>query len=204
MADDSPPNRSAADKERSRQQSRPVNTKKPASPSTGASTGDTKNPKPASKTGSKSSAPAAKQGSGSRPAGQRPKTATGSSGRGGGSGRRPIQPTKGRGGRRSPTSIFTWGVVALVLVIVAVLVVIKVTGSTTPGNTTPTAFVQTASTIVDQVTNVPAEVYDKVGITSSLTPISQPIIVKNQTRVIVDGPLVKQGPTEIGSGILVV
>lgn len=191
MADDSPPNRSAADKERSRQQSRPVNAKKPASASAGGTTGADKSsksaPKPSSTPPAKSGSPSAKQGSGSRPAGQRPKTASGSSGRGGGSGRRPIQPTKGRGPRRSNTSILTWGLVALVLVIVVVLVVIKITGSSTPGNTTPTAFVQTASTIVDQVTNVPASVYDKVGTKSTLTDITPPIPLKSQPPLVVAG-----------------
>jgi hypothetical protein len=185
MADDSPPDRSAADKERSRQQSRPVNAKKPTSSSTGATAGKGGS-KPPAKSPAKSTAKPSSS-SGSRPPGQKPKTATGGSGRGGSSGRRPIQPAKGRGPRRSPTSIFTWGVVGLVLVIVAVLVVIKVTGSSTPGNTTPTAFVQTSAQIIDQATSIPTSVYDKVGIESSLAEINQPIILKNQATLVLAG-----------------
>ncbi len=80
-------------------------------------------------------------------------------------------PTKAQ--RRSTSTLLTWGAVALVIVIVAVLVIVKLTGSSTPsggGN----AYEPAPATIVKQVTQIPASVYDTVGVTAPVTQITPP------------------------------
>jgi hypothetical protein len=75
----------------------------------------------------------------------------------------------------------------VVLLIVAVLVIVKVTSSSSASSTPDSKFVETSAQIVNDVTNIPASVYDKVGITSSLTPIQPPIVTKNQPPLTLAG-----------------
>jgi hypothetical protein len=89
------------------------------------------------------------------------------------------------GTRRSPTALLTWGTVAVVLVIVIVLVVVKVTGSNNSGNVS-SAFVPVSDTVAHNATNIPASVYDQVGINSPV-PITPPLITKNQPLLMFDG-----------------
>ena len=102
--------------------------------------------------------------------------AKGSAAKGGGGQRSPRsggRPVPARPPRRSPTALLTWGAVALVLIIVVVLVVVKITGSSTPASVS-SAFIPTSAQIVDDVTSVPTSVYDKVGISSSVTQVIRP------------------------------
>ena len=86
-------------------------------------------------------------------------------------------PTKAQ--RRSTSTLLTWGAVALVVIIVLVLVIVKITGtSTTTGG--GNSYEAAPASIVNQVTNIPASVYDTVGVTSSATPITPPTKVSGQ------------------------
>ena len=171
MPKDSAPQTSQADKDRSKQMNRAV-TGKAASRQTGQGN---------------RSAPA---GPSTRAAQQRASTAgrgpgrNGNGGRGGGGGRGPGRngarpPARAASPRRSPTSLLTWGAVALVLVIVVVLVVVKISGGG-PTNTSGAPATPTPTAIVQEVTGVPASVYDTVGITSSVSPIDPPVVTKDQ------------------------
>jgi hypothetical protein len=62
---------------------------------------------------------------------------------------------------------------------VVVLVVVKISGGG-PTNTSGAPATPTAASIVQQVTGVPASVYDTVGITSSVSPIDPPVVTKGQ------------------------
>jgi len=194
--DDAQPatSRSAADKERSRQQSRPVTGKGTTSTQGGGSTGAKGgNAQRSSGNGPSGSS----QGSGNRnattkntttkqggqrsTAGQRPQGSNQQ--RPKKSGNRPV--TTGRSqarrapARRSTTTLLTWGAVALVLVIVVVLVVVKVTGNnnTTSGQTT---FQPVPASIMNSVENVPLSVFNKVGVGSTQFPVSPPTEIKGQ------------------------
>ena len=173
MPKDSAPQTSQADKERSKQLNRSVNAKTAGRQAVQG--GRSGGAGPASR--------AAQQRAST--AGRRPTQASGrGSGRGGGGGRGPGRngsrpPSRPVTPRRSPTSLLTWGAVALVLVIVVVLVVVKITGGNQTPATGPSATPSSA-TVVAQVTSVPASVYDTIGITSSVSPIDPPVVVKGQ------------------------
>ena len=88
-------------------------------------------------------------------------------------------PSKGpaRGGR--PAGLFTWLAVGLVVVIVAGLVIIKVAGGGTSGNGS-TSFQPTDPTTFNELTKVPASVFNTVGVTSAAVSVSAPQAVKSQ------------------------
>ncbi len=167
-----PPSRSAADKERSRQQSRPVSGRDAKS--------SAQRPPQGGKQGGKSSGQA--KGGGSRPGGKgasgpgrspqggKPRSS------GGGSGRAGAPPVA----RRSPAP-FIWGAVALVMVFVLVIVLVTVTGGnkTTPGADSQGGYPVTAApaSIVHQVTNIPASTFDAVGVSAGGQQVQPPTLV---------------------------
>ncbi len=81
--------------------------------------------------------------------------------------------------RRSPTALLTWGTAALVIVIVVVLVALKVFGGSNSPQSGPAASPASA-TVVAQVAHVPTAVFDSVGVTSSVAPIYPPIVINGQ------------------------
>jgi hypothetical protein len=84
----------------------------------------------------------------------------------------PKKKTPARGGR--PAGLFTWIAVGLVVIVVVALVIVKVasgSGPTTPGKTT---FVPVSSTVMNELTTVPASVFNAVGITSPIAPVTPP------------------------------
>ncbi|HXQ19289.1 MAG TPA: DUF929 family protein [Acidimicrobiales bacterium] len=171
MPKDPTPQNTGADKERSKQMSRPVNAREAGRQAlqggrNGASRSATRaDQQRASTAGRRPNQPARR---GSR----------GAPGRGPGrNGSRPA--ARAARPRRSPTSLLTWGAVVLVLVIVVVLVVVKITGGNTTASSGPPASV-TSSAIVQQVSQVPASVFDAVGVSSSVAPLTPPIVIKGQ------------------------
>ena len=184
MADENEPraSRSAADKEESRRQSRAVSGKqaarsigndprkskgKPGTAVPGAS-GNGGGPAAGASRG-----PAAKRPPGKGPAaagqhpGNRAGVRNGSPPRGAAKGRGP----GGRAGGRSRATLFTWGTIAMVVVVVVVLVVVKVFSSSTAPPTS-TVITPVPASIMQDLTSIPASVYDKVGVTSpaAVTP----------------------------------
>lgn len=94
-------------------------------------------------------------------------------------GQGPKKSAPSKAGKRSSATLLTWGAIALVVVIVAVLVIVKVSGgggSSASGNGSSPA----PQSIVDQVTKIPASVYDTVGVNSPATAVSKPTAVKGQ------------------------
>ncbi|HUA95626.1 MAG TPA: DUF929 family protein [Acidimicrobiales bacterium] len=159
MADNSEqkPARKQADKDRSRAQSRAISGKE-------AAKGVRGQPGKGTKPGSQGSGPKSTGGRG-QPSRQ---------GGGGGGGRRPPRSNAPAGPpRRSTTTLLTWGIVALVLIVVIVLVVVKLTGSSNPSSTTYQSGPVPAS-IEQQVTKVPASVYDTIGVSSPTVAVTPP------------------------------
>ncbi|MGH9044397.1 MAG: DUF929 family protein [Acidimicrobiales bacterium] len=147
--------RNKADKERSKQMSRPIqgrdSTKRRGQPS-----GPTKSTRRSTRNG-----PAQRSGARSQ-----------------------AKPA-GRLSRRSPTALLTWGTVAVVLVIVVVLVVVKVTGG--PGLASGTSWSPASAVVTNDIANVPASVFDKVGITSDAATIFPPIVISGQPPLTFSG-----------------
>ena len=69
-------------------------------------------------------------------------------------------PTKASNGR--PAGLFTWLAVGLVVLVVAALVIIKVTSGSSPSAGSST-FQATDSATVSELTTVPASVFNTVG-----------------------------------------
>ncbi len=86
----------------------------------------------------------------------------------------PVQTNNGR-----PAGLFTWIAVGLVVVVVAALVIVKVI-SGSPTTTTTGAFQATDATTVSQLTTIPTSVFNTVGISSPVAPVSPPIQLKGQ------------------------
>ena len=92
------------------------------------------------------------------------------------------------GFRRSPTALLTLGVATLVLVVVVVLVVLKLTGSSTtppPSSGPPPQAVPAA--VAQQVTGIPAAVYDAVGVSSPTVPVIRPRALSGQPALTAGG-----------------
>lgn len=102
----------------------------------------------------------------------------------------PRAPVKNSGGR--PAGLFTWIAVGLVVVVVATLVVIKVTsGSSAPAGTS--GFQASDAATVKDLTTVPLSVFNGVGITSNVAAVSPPIKLKGQTLL--------TGPSSTGATV---
>ena len=87
----------------------------------------------------------------------------------------PVPVSSGR-----PAGLFTWLAVGLVVVVVAALVIVKVV-SGSPTTTTTGTFQATDATTVSELTTIPSNVFNTVGITSSVVPASPPIQLKGQS-----------------------
>lgn len=201
MPDDTPqppgsktPTRSAADKERTRQQSRSVSGRE-AAKGVGGQTANQrqsgKGQRPAAGNGGQGNRGPApqKQATKNRPAAPASRAGQRSGGRPSGNGARGGGQRPPRGGtrpaprpgqRRSPTALLTWGVVALVLIIVIVLVVVKVTGGNSNPQSGPSSQPAPAA-LVQEVTHIPASVYDKVGVTSPTVAVTPPTVIQGAT-----------------------
>lgn len=181
MADqpDNNPKRSAADKERSRQQSRPVSGRDPKGTS-GSGKGGAKSGGGTRPSGSR---PADKGRSGGGPTKGGPPGRTGAKGGTGGRGGQP--PAKGRPAPRRSPAPFIWGAVAVVLVFVVVIVAITITSGSGSGG--GNAVAPAPAALVSTVTSVPASAFDKVGITSTLSQAVPPTRASGLAPLTQDG-----------------
>jgi hypothetical protein len=93
--------------------------------------------------------------------------------------KRPTPPRPpARGGR--PAGLFTWIAVGLVVVVVAALVIIKVASGGTTNKAVSSVFQPTDATTVAELTKVPASVFNTVGTTSPVAPVTPPLDLKGQ------------------------
>ncbi|MEI6855636.1 MAG: DUF929 family protein [Acidimicrobiaceae bacterium] len=86
-----------------------------------------------------------------------------------------------KGGR--PAGLFTWIAVGVVLVIVIGLVVIKMT-SGSPAANASTTFEAVDATTMSQLSSVPASVFNTVGVTSPVAPITAPSPLSGQPALV--------------------
>ena len=118
----------------------------------------------------------------------------GGGGKGGGGGGKggntPRQGSKpGASPGRTPGSrtgvYIAWGAVGLVIVIIAVLFIVKATGSSTQDlSYTPTTTAP--AQVVKDVTTIPLSTWNKVGVTSQY-PVAKPTILSGQPAMTIDG-----------------
>ena len=182
------PRRSASDKDRSRQLSRPISGKEAARqvgrstrpqgrPQEGQRSGPDRRPQQQGGRTRQPQREPARQG-GRRPQARRP--APGRPGQ-----RRPAQRRPGQRPGRSRTALYTWGAIGLVLVVVAVVLAVSLSG----GNKTKGVFYQptpVSATVLRDITHVPASVYDTVG-TGISGSINVPKVTSGQTPLKLDG-----------------
>ncbi len=96
------------------------------------------------------------------------------------------QPAAGPRGRSG--ALIAWGAVALVIVVIVVVVVIKVTGGGSNANSAYTPVTPAPASIVSDVTNIPASVYNTVGVNiPSVAQPNPPIVLSNQPPLTIDG-----------------
>ncbi len=152
--------RTQADKERSKQMSRPVNANQ-----AGRGNGRQNNKPSQQRQGGPRRSDA--RSGGGRPPGARPP------------GRNASRPSSSRPSKRSPATLLTWGTAALVVVIVLVLVVVKLTGANN-SLSSGAKFSLASPTVVAQVTHVPDSVFNTVGVNAQVSEINPPIAVSGQ------------------------
>jgi hypothetical protein len=161
------PQRSAADKERSRQLSRPVSGREAARTSRGG------RPQGKPQQGGRRQGQQGAKGRQGQQSGRPPSKAR--------PGQRPQRPAPRRGrpaprGRAPRTGLFIWGSVAVVVIVVVVLVVVNLTSSTKSVIYTPKPV---TAAVEHDVTHVPSSVYNAVGTGISGT-INVPSVVSSQ------------------------
>ena len=186
--------RSAAAKEKSRQQSRAVSGRQAAKTTTSSQPGKQKakpGGQPAAKGSGKSttakSTGQSKGGTAKNGTAKGAPAKSGGSTKSGASGQRaPRQARPAAAPRRSPTTLLTWGAVGLVLLIVVALVVVKLTSSSTPQSVN-SSWVEVTPTVAHDVTNIPTSVYNTVGIKSPDPSVLAPTVVHGQPPLTVDG-----------------
>ena len=83
-----------------------------------------------------------------------------------------------RSGR--PAGLFTWIAVGVVVVVVAALVIIKVASGGTANKPSATGFQATDATTVAELTKVPTSVFNTIGVTSPVAPVTAPQALKGQ------------------------
>lgn len=163
MANTTGSGRSQADKDRSKQMNRQVTANSPRGG--GRPNGQRQGNRPQQG----QAAPPRRSDQRNRQAGQRA-----ADNRRGGS-----RPSPSRPSRRSPTALLTWGTAAIVIVIVVVLVVVKITGgSSKPSSGGP--WTAASAQVVQQVSHVPASVFNSVGVNAEVAQINQPIPISGQ------------------------
>lgn len=86
-------------------------------------------------------------------------------------------PTRASNGR--PAGLFTWLAVGLVVLVVAALVIIKVTSGSSP-STGSSTFQATDSATFSELTTVPASVFNTVGVSSPVAPVTPPQSISGQ------------------------
>jgi len=157
--------RTQADKERSKQMSRPVTANQSArAGQTGrGGTGTSRRPGQATAGGPRRSD--------TRSTGRQ-------QARGPAQGRGAARSARKRTARRSPTALLTWGTAALVLVIVVVLVVVKLTGGT--NSPKAEAWSPLSGTVANELATVPPSVFNTVGVTSSVAQLFPPTVISGQ------------------------
>ncbi len=94
----------------------------------------------------------------------------------------PAKKPANRGTSRRPAGLFTWLAIGVVVVLIAVIVIVKATSSSPTKQST--AFVPASPTVVHEVTNIPASVFDAVGVTAPAVPVSQPSAPKASQKVL--------------------
>jgi hypothetical protein len=128
--------------------------------------------------------------SGKAPTGKAGKAGGAGGGKGGNTPRPGSRPAPVPKARTISGAMMAWGSVGLVIVIVAVLVVVRLgSGASSNANSAFTPTTPAPASVVRDVTNIPASVYNKVGVTSPQVPVSPPTVVSNQP------PLSLQGKT---------
>ncbi|HVA70314.1 MAG TPA: DUF929 family protein [Acidimicrobiales bacterium] len=93
---------------------------------------------------------------------------------------RPPTKAPAKGGR--PAGLFTWLAIGLVIIVVGALVIIKVASGGNAGGG-PTSFQPADPTTVRELTNVPTSVFNTVGVSSPVAPVTAPLALKGQPEL---------------------
>jgi Domain of unknown function (DUF929) len=124
---------------------------------------------------------------GKAPGGNTKKPAAGG-GKGGNTPRPGAKPAALPKPSRISGTLIAWSAVGLVIVVIAVLVIVKVTGSSTsPQAAGYTPVTPAPASVVHDVTNIPASVYNTIGINSPTVSVTPPIITSGQPPMTLDG-----------------
>jgi hypothetical protein len=93
-----------------------------------------------------------------------------------------------RGARHwSPGRLFAWGAIGLVVAVVASLLVAKAVFPTSSPASATNTWTALPSSIAREIQDIPASVFDEVGITSPAAAVSAPVVVTGTPALTIDG-----------------
>ncbi len=150
-------------------------------PTTGAGGGAGQSAKDRSKAQSRPVSAKAPNGKGGKAA---------AGGQGGNSPRPGARPAPAAPKRKVSGALIAWGAVGLVIVLIAVLVIVKLTSSSPPTtNAAYTPVKPAPASVVHDVTNIPLSVYNTVGVNfpSVAQPVTEPKIITGQPPLTLAG-----------------
>jgi Domain of unknown function (DUF929) len=97
-------------------------------------------------------------------------------------------PARRQSGRRLSPAFLAWCGVSLVVVIVAVLVIVKITGGSGPSSSSHRAVFPASPSLVQEISTVPAPVFDTVGVgIPSQLMGNPPIVISGQPPLTLNG-----------------
>jgi hypothetical protein len=151
--------------------------------------GNTPKPRPGTSSAKEASRAQSRPVSGRGPAGKGGGGGKGGQGGRGGNTPRPGNQRQAAAGPRGRSGgLIAWGAVGLVVVVVVVIVVVKVAGGNSNANASFTPVTPAPASIVSDVTNIPASVYDTVGVNiPSVAQANPPIVLSNQPALTLSG-----------------
>jgi hypothetical protein len=95
-----------------------------------------------------------------------------------GNARKGSAPTKAQ--HRSKATLLTWGLVGIVILVVIGLVTYSLVGSNSTPASGGNTYEAASSSLVKDVTQIPESVYNTVGVTSSVVPVTPPAATTGQ------------------------
>jgi Domain of unknown function (DUF929) len=87
-------------------------------------------------------------------------------------------PTKA--GKRSTATLLTWGAVGVVVIVVVALILVSVFGSSSTTSSGGNAYAPVPASVASDIAQVPQSVFDTVGVSSSVVPVTAPTAISGQ------------------------
>jgi hypothetical protein len=90
-------------------------------------------------------------------------------------------------GQNRHVALWTWLALGVIVAFVGTVVLVKVVGGST-APVVPTNLTAVTPSVLQQITHIPVSVYDKVGVSSPVVPVTPPRVVRNLSALTFEAP----------------